>query len=50
MTCAERIRAIRLMEKMEESSSVKREADGSMKYIAENGNVMVEAKMRKVNA
>ena len=45
MTCAERIRRIRLMEQMEKSNRTTKEADGTMKYLDKEGNVLVEAKM-----
>ena len=46
MTCVERIRRIRLMEKMEKSNRTTIE-DGTMKYHDKNGDVMIEAKMIK---
>lgn len=46
MTCAERIRRIRIMEKMNNNSNVKKEADGTMKYVDKDGNVLIEAKVR----
>lgn len=46
MTCVERIRRIRLMEKMEKSNRTTIE-DGTMKYNDKNGDVMIEAKMIK---
>ena len=45
MTCAERIRRIRLIEKLEANSETKKEADGTMKYLDKEGNVLVTAKM-----
>ena len=48
MTAAERIRRIRLMEKMEKANScVEKSEDGSLKYIDKNGNVLIEAKMNQ---
>ena len=46
MTCAERMRRIRLMEKMEKSNRTTTE-NGTMKYHDKNGDVMIEAKMIK---
>lgn len=49
MTCASRIRQIRMMEKMERlsqtSDCVEKTEDGTMKYYDHDGNVMIEAKM-----
>lgn len=52
MTCAERMRRIRVMEKMEklstyDNSQVKKADDGSMTYVNKEGNVMVKASMRR---
>lgn len=48
MTVAQRIAAIRLMEKMEKShqsnNSVIKDEDGTLKYINKNVEVLVEAK------
>ena len=45
MTCAERMRRIRLMEKMNQSNRTEKADDGTMKYYDNNGNVMITAKM-----
>ena len=45
MTCAERMRRIRLMEKLEKSDRTKKTEDGVMRYYDRNGNVMIESKM-----
>ena len=45
MTCAQRMMRIRLMEQMEKSNRTKKEADGTMKYLDKEDNVLVEAKM-----
>lgn len=48
MTAAERIRRIRLMEKMAKAnSSVEKAEDGTLKYVGKNGNVLIEAKMNQ---
>ena len=46
MTCAERIRRIRLIKKLEANSETKKEADGTLKYTNENGEVLIEARTR----
>ena len=45
MTCAQRMMRIRLMEQMEKSNRTTKEADGTMKYLDKEGNVLVKAKM-----
>lgn len=50
MTCAERMRRIRMMERMQGmydsgSDRVMKTEDGTMKYLNSNGDVMIEAKM-----
>ena len=55
MTCADRIRRIRMMERMERmydsgSDRVIKTEDGTMKYLDSNGDVMIEAKMIKREA
>lgn len=55
MTCAERMRRIRLMNSMERaynngSNQVKKADDGIMTYLDREGNVLVEASMRKIEA
>ena len=51
MTCAERIRRIRLMEKLEKSDRTKKTEDEAMRYYDRNGNVMIESKMvRRIEA
>ena len=45
MTCAQRMMRIRLMEQMEKSNRTAKEADGTMKYLDKEGNVLVTAKM-----
>ena len=53
MTCASRIRQIRMMEKMDRlsqtSDCVEKTEDGTMKYLDREGNVLVEARMVKKN-
>lgn len=51
MTCAQRIRSLRLMEKMEKAyhngnDCVERANDGTLQYKNENGNILFEAKMK----
>ena len=46
MTCAERIRRIRLMDKMEKSNRTTTE-NGTMKYHDHECNVLIEATMKK---
>lgn len=43
MTCAQRIARIRLMEKMEKSNQTITE-NGTIKYLNDNGDVLIEAK------
>lgn len=55
MTCANRMRKIRMMEKMENlyrtgSEQVKKADDGTMTYFDKEGNELVKASMRKVEA
>lgn len=55
MTCAERMRRVRVMEKMEKISSyansrVKRADDGSMTYFDTEGNVLIKASLKKVES
>ena len=45
MTCRQRMMSIRLMEKMEKSSKVTKEEDGTMVYRNNDGEVLVKAKM-----
>lgn len=52
MTTMQRIRSIRLMEKMEQAYSngnthVDKAEDGTMKYKDKNNNVLFEAKMKR---
>ena len=52
MTIEQRIRSIRLMEKMEKAYSnndtqIEKDKDGTLKYKDENGNVLFEAKTRR---
>ena len=52
MTTAQRIRRIRLMEKMEKAYSnnnthIEKAEDGTMKYKDNNGTVLFEAKMER---
>ena len=52
MTAAQRIRSIRLMEKMEKAYSdndtqIEKDEDGTLKYKDKNGKVLFEAKMRR---
>lgn len=50
MTCAERMRRIRVMEKMEKFNRTQKTEDGTMKYYDGNGNVMIEAKLAEREA
>ena len=45
MTCAERMRRIRVMEKLEKSDRTEKTEDGTMRYYDRNGNVTIESKM-----
>lgn len=52
MTCAERMRRIRIMNTMEKlyengSDHVQKADDGSMTYLDKEGNVMIKASMRE---
>ena len=47
MTCRQRMMAIRLMEKMEKSSKVIKEDDGTMVYRNNDGEALVTARMTK---
>ena len=47
MTCAQRMRAIRLMEKIEKSDACQKNEDGKVKYIGKNGDILIEAEMKK---
>ena len=52
MTVEQRIRSIRLMEKMEKAYSdndtqIEKDEDGTLKYKDKNGKVLFEAKMRR---
>lgn len=47
MTCRQRMMAIRLMEKMDKSSKVTKEEDGTMVYRNNDGEVLVTARMTK---
>ena len=49
MTCAERMRRIRLMEKLEKSDQTEKTEDGTMRYYDRNGDVMIESKMVRRN-
>lgn len=49
MTCAEKIRRIRVMEKMQKmhesgSNRVEKTEDGTMKYYDSHGNVIIECR------
>ena len=44
MTVAQRIKSLRLMEKMEKSKSCIKTEDGTLQYLV-NGEVLIEAKM-----
>lgn len=53
MTCAERMRRIRVMENMERaynngSNRVTKTNDGEINYLDRNGNVLIKASMKKV--
>lgn len=53
MTCAGRMRRIRVMEAMNKvydngSTQVKKADDGTMIYLDREGNVLVEASMKKI--
>ena len=47
MTSAQRMRMIRLMEKMEQSDVCQKNEDGKVKYIGKNGDILIEAEMKK---
>lgn len=47
MTVKERVLAIRLMQKMEQSNSCTKDEDGTLKYINEKGDVLIEARMKE---
>ncbi len=53
MTCAERMRRIRVMNTMDNvynngSNQVKKADDGTMTYLDKEGNVLVKASMKKI--
>ena len=53
MTCAERMRRIRVMNTMNNvynngSNQVKKADDGTMTYLDKEGNVLVKASMKKI--
>jgi hypothetical protein len=48
MTVSQRIRSIRLMEKMQESNTCTKDEDGTLKYVNDEGNVLIEARMKEV--
>ena len=53
MTCAERMRRIRIMNTMDNvynngSNQVKKADDGSMTYLDKEGNALVKASMKKI--
>ena len=55
MTCAARMRRIRMMETMDRvyqngSKSVEKDTDGTMTYYDRNGNVIAEARIKKVES
>jgi hypothetical protein len=47
MTVNQRIRALRLMEKMDKSSVCVKGEDGTLKYKDKDGNVLIEARMKE---
>ena len=47
MTCAQRMARIRLMEKMEKSNSCVKDENGTLKYIDRQGDVLIEASMKR---
>lgn len=47
MTAKERIHRIRLMEKMEKSNVCTKDKNGTLKWTNENGDILVEAKMKE---
>ena len=53
MTCAERMRRIRVMNTMDNvynngSNQVKKADDGTMTYLDKEGNALVKASMKKI--
>lgn len=53
MTCAERMRRIRVMNTMDNvynnvSNQVKKADDGTMTYLDKEGNTLVKASMKKI--
>ena len=53
MTCAERMRRIRIMNTMDNvynncSNQVKKADDGSMTYLDKEGNTLVKTSMKKI--
>lgn len=53
MTCAERMRRIRVMNTMDNvynngSNQVKKADDGTMTYLDKEGNILVKASMKKI--
>ena len=53
MTCAERMRRIRIMNTMDNvyntgSNQVKKADDGTMTYLDKEGNTLVKASMKKI--
>lgn len=48
MTTAQRIRSLRLIEKMEKSSVCEKDENGTLKYIDKNGNNLIEARVKRV--
>ena len=54
MTCAERMRRIRVMNTMDNvynngSNQVKKADDGTMTYLDKEGNTLVKASMKKID-
>lgn len=45
MTVAQRMRSIRLMEKMEKSDICVKDENGTLKYLDKNGESLIEAKL-----
>lgn len=48
MTTAQRIRSLRLIEKMEKSIVCEKDENRRLKYIDKNGNNLIEARVKRV--
>lgn len=47
MTVKQRIRGIRLIEKMEKSKHCVKDEDGTLKYLNDKGEVLIAARMKE---